>query len=711
MSSSALMLHDLEAAVDAVLQRIEGAIVMALPLGIGKPNRFVNALYRRIKADGRRQLQVFTALSLEKPVGASELERHFMGPLVERVFADYPDFDYLEDLRHGRLPANIVVHEFFFKTGDYLHNDAAQSRFVCTNYSMVVRDMMALGVNLIAQAVAVRREAQDPQGLQLSLSCNPDLTLELVERCAQASQPLMTVAVVNEALPFMPGDAVLPLDVPDLVVDCPAGTHTLFAPPNAAIGWADYAIGLHASSLVRDGGTLQIGIGSLGDAIAQSLIVRDRENETYRSILSALNPQGLADRECEPFKEGLYGCSEMFVNGIMRLIDAGIVRRRVFMDEDLQALSRDLGPHPDANVLAALRKRGRIGSALTADNLSYLKRFGILDDDVQLDGEHLQCGALRIANRLDSDAALDAFKPLLGRAWRRAYLMHGGFFLGPRDFYQRLREMPEALREQIGMTRISFINELWNDSLGSEALKRAQRVKASLMNTTMRVSLLGAASSDALDSGQVVSGVGGQYNFVAMGHALSDARSILMLRATHQNRREGLTSSIHWACGNVTIPRHLRDIVVTEYGVAELRGQPDGEVIRRLLAIADSRFQQSLLAEAKAAGKLDRDYQIPEAQRHNTPERLRACLQPWRDSGQLPDFPFGTDLNADELTMVRALRKLQAASTHPVELVKLAFKSLTRQPAVPPAYLQRLGLDEAHSFKQLLLRRLFAANL
>lgn len=708
MSSSALMLHDLEAAVDAVLERITGTIVMALPLGIGKPNPFVNALYRRIKADGQRQLQIFTALSLEKPVGASDLEQRFMGPLVERVFADYPDFDYLKDLRHGRLPANIAVHEFFFKTGDYLHNDAAQSGFVCTNYSMAVRDMMALGVNLFAQAVAVRRGAQ---GLQLSMSCNPDLTLELVERCAKAGQPLMKVAVINEALPFMTGDAILPLDVPDLIVDTQAGTHTLFAPPNAAIGWADYAIGLHASSLVHDGGTLQIGIGSLGDAIAQSLIKRDRDNEAYRKILSTLLPQGLAGRECEPFKKGLYGCSEMFVNGFMRLIDAGIVRRRVFMDENLQALAQDLAPQPEVKVLADLRDLGRLGSSLSTNDLDYLKRFGILDDAVHLDGDHLQCRDLRIANRLDSDESLQAFKPLLGSAWRRAYLMHGGFFLGPGDFYQRLRDLPESLREQIGMTRISFINELWNDGVGSEALKRAQRVKASLMNTTMRVSLLGAASSDALDSGQVVSGVGGQYNFVAMGHALTDARSILMLRSTHENKRDGLTSSIHWACGNVTIPRHLRDIVVTEYGVADLRGQVDGEVIRRMLAIADSRFQQSLLAEAKAAGKIERDYQIPEAQRHNTPQRLQDCLKPWRDSGHLPDFPFGTDLNADELKMIRALRKLKSASAHPVELVKLVFKSLAQQAEVPPAYLERLGLDEAHGFKNLVLRKLFAANL
>ena len=39
---------------------------------------------------------------------------------------------------------------------------------------------------------------------------------------------------------------------------------------------ADYAAGPHAAGMVPDGGTLQIGIGSLGDAVAQSLILRHR---------------------------------------------------------------------------------------------------------------------------------------------------------------------------------------------------------------------------------------------------------------------------------------------------------------------------------------------------------------------------------------------------------------------------------------------------
>ena len=226
----------------------------------------------------------------------------------------------------------------------------------------------------------------------------------------------------------------------------------------------------------------------------------------------------------------------------------------------------------------------------------------------------------------------------------------------------------------------------------------------------MIVTLLGAACSDALESGQVVSGVGGQYNFVAMSHALPDARLLMMLRATHDNQ-DGLKSSIVWSYGHITIPRHLRDVVITEYGVADLRGQSDSEVIKRLIAIADSRFQDELVTQAKAHGKLEAGYQVPERYRHNLPQVLDDKLEPWATAGLLPDFPFGTDLSDDELHIVCALKKMKHAGHHPSELLTMALKSLWQGKDAPAAYLERIGLAEAHGFKDLVLRRLFAGNL
>jgi acyl-CoA hydrolase len=707
MAANTLFIDRLDAAVDHVLDTVSGDIVLGIPLGIGKPNPFVNTLYRRIKANPARRLRIITALSLEKPVGKSELEAHFLEPLVERLFKDYPDLDYVKDLRAHALPPNIEVREFFMKTGDYLGNSAAQQGYISTNYTFVARDLDVQGMNVIASAVAARG---DGEAMRVSLSSNPDIIFEVMERYAESKRPLLKVAMINQQMPFMPNGAEVPASMFDLVITDPAGTHTLFGPPNSKVSLVDYAIGLHAASLVADGGTLQIGIGTLGDAIAQSLIVRDRHGDEFRRILDSLCPDGLQGRELGRFDQGLYGCSEMFVNGFMRLIDAGIIRREVFDDLVLQQLiNRGRIPPTTvtADTLRALLDAGRVRSPIGPEDLAFLQRFGVLRPELTLDGEWLALEGRRCsANVLDDAAFACVASHMLGTRLRSGKFMTGGFFIGPQDFYEHLRHMPAQELAKIDMTRIDFINQLY----GQGELKRAQRVKARFMNTTMMVTALGAAVSDALDTGEVVSGVGGQYNFVAMAHALPDARLLMMLRASHDSK-DGLHSSIVWSYGHVTIPRHLRDIVITEYGIADLRGQPDGEVVQRLIAVTDSRFQDDLVKQAKANGKLPSSYRVPDRYRNNLPEVLEAKLHPWAEAGLLPDFPFGTELTDDEQHIVRALKKLKHATQHPAELVTMVVRSLWEGKEAPHAYLERLGLAEAHSFKDMFVRRLFTGNL
>jgi acyl-CoA hydrolase len=562
-------------------------------------------------------------------------------------------------------------------------------------------------MNVMAQAIASKDDAGN---LRLSLSSNPDVVMEVMDKFRASGKKITAIGVINHQMPFMPNTAEVGPDFFDVLVNDPAGTHAVFAPPNNKVSLTDYAIGIHASSLVADGGTLQIGIGSLGDAIGQALIVRDRHSAEYRRILESICPDGLAGRDLGRFEQGLYGCSEMFVNGFLKLIEAGIIRREVFGDVVLQQLLNRgtiAGASVTPQTLRALLDSGRVRSPIGPEDLAYLQRFGVLRPDVRLDGEELVLEEQRCSANLHEDQAFDAVcQHMLGTRLLGGITMTGGFFLGPRDFYERLRTMPEHELAKVDMTRIDFINQLY----GQEDLKRAQRRKARFMNTTMIVTLLGAAASDALESGQVVSGVGGQYNFVAMSHALPDARLIMMLRATHDNKA-GLKSSIVWNYGHVTIPRHLRDTIVTEYGVAELRGQPDGEVIKRLIAVADSRFQEELVKQAKSHGKLDAHYEVPERYRNNLPGMLHDKLGPWAEAGLLPDFPFGTDLTHEELHIVKALKKLKHASEHPAELLSLAFKSFWEGKDMPQAYQERLGLADAHSFKDNVVRRLLAGNL
>src|SRR3546814_4200972 len=86
--------------------------------------------------------------------------------------------------------------------------------------------------------------------------------------------------------------------------------------------------------------------------------------------------------------------------------------------------------------------------------------------------------------------------------------------------------------------------------------------------------------SDGLADGRVVSGVGGQYNFVAQAHQLETGRSILMMRAVREAGGKAI-SNVLFNYGHTTIPRHLRDIVITEYGMADLRSKNDNQKIGR----------------------------------------------------------------------------------------------------------------------------------
>nr|BFE93037.1 hypothetical protein GCM10020185_35730 [Pseudomonas brassicacearum subsp. brassicacearum] len=234
-----VQLCSIEQAVDDVLERLPAHIHLGMPLGLGKPNLFANALYRRIAQLPERQLTIYTALSLGRPKLGDGLQKRFLEPFVERVFGDYPELDYLADLHQDSLPPNIRVEQFFMQPGSLLHSASAQQNYVSSNYSHAARDINAAGLNLVAQLVASDPEHPD----RLSLSCNPDITLDLLPMIAKrraAGETILLVGQVHNDLPYMPGDAEVGIDAFDLLID-EKDSHTLFF-------HAEHAGGLPGSS-------------------------------------------------------------------------------------------------------------------------------------------------------------------------------------------------------------------------------------------------------------------------------------------------------------------------------------------------------------------------------------------------------------------------------------------------------------------------------
>lgn len=696
-------LRDPDSCVDAILARLGKRIVVGTPLGIGKPNALLNALYRRACADASVQLDIITALSLNPPKGNSELESRFLRPVAERVWPAYPRLAFVDDAAAERLPANVRLIEFYLQSGSALRNATRQRSYISSNYTDVAEDMVARGVNLLLQAVACRET--DGQR-QLSLSSNPDVTLQLLPLMRRLSRVWMAVAQINRELPWMGHAAALDESCFDLVLDDARLSHAPFAVPHELVATADWAIGLRASAWVVDGGCLQVGIGALGDAACHALRLRANRADAYVRALTAL---GVTPPT--PFQQGLHGVSEMISNPLFSLYEAGLMRRHAYRHLAIQRLAdagvlRDGASLPD-DLYDRLWRDGGLPDTLREADLGALHHHGLAAEGLVLDAGRLRLpGGERCANDL-SDAnvrgALD--RRARGSGLRGGVALRGAFFIGPADFYARLRALsPDAL-DRIEMTRVDHVNALGAD----RALEHLQRRDARFVNITMKATLLGAAVSDQLSEGQVVSGVGGQYNFVSMARQLPDARSILLLRAVHGHGRQ-CQSNIVWEYPHATIPRHLRDVYITEYGAADLRGKTDEECIRAMIEIADSRFQVALLQAAQAAGKLDPHYRVPDHAQHNLPSRINQQLASSLADGSLPALPFGCDLTAAELKLAGVLSRLkQAAESRRWALAMAWLRPAPANDADVAAALTHLALQRPANAGERRLARLVRA--
>ena len=706
-----------EQCVDEVIKRVGKNIVLGMPLGLGKANHVANALYRRVADDPSMNLTIITALSLERPAPASELERRFLEPFIERIFGGYVDLEYVKALRKGALPSNIEVKEFYTKAGAFLKIRHVQQNYISSNYTHAYRDILINEVNVVAQIVC---KGTIDGKTYFSTSCNPEVTLDVVagmKTLEKAGKKIAIIAQVNQNLPFMYGDAVVEPELFTDILDHPDCNFRLFSAPKMSVTPTDYAIGLHASTLIKDGGTLQIGIGSLGDALCYGLQLRQQQNDQYQAALKKFKITDKFDKTIsavggvEKFKQGLVGSTEMLVDGYLHLMKCGVVKRKTYNNVHIQRLLNEgkIKEKITPKTLTALLEEKAIRPKLTRKNFQFLQEFGIFKEALGFEKGHIIDGETRIPADLNDQENLDqVVKNCLGTKLKKGILIHGGFFLGPNSFYDELNNMTEEKRRQIHMTSVLNVNQLYGNQYGDEELKLLQRRHGRFVNGCLMATLTGAVCSDGLESGQMVSGVGGQYNFVSQAHALPDGRSILMLKSTRCKDKE-VHSNIVWNYGHITIPKHLRDIVITEYGIADLRAKSDKDVIAALLNIADSRFQGELLGKAKRAQKIPDEHQIPKAFRNNFPEQIKKRMASFEKKGIFPPFPFGTDFTKEELVLGKSLRwlkeRMAEGLSSKASSIGKAITTISVPEKVKP-YLKRMQLDSPATSKERMMQKL-----
>ncbi len=117
------------------------------------------------------------------------------------------------------------------------------------------------------------------------------------------------------------------------------------------------------------------------------------------------------------------------------------------------------------------------------------------------------------------------------------------------------------------------------------------------VNSAIEVDLLGQVNAESVE-GQQVTGIGGQFDFVLGARQAAGGRSVIALPSTGRQGKVSRIVARLPAGARVTTPRFLADYVVTEWGMASLRGQSDAGRARELCRVADPAFRESLEREA-----------------------------------------------------------------------------------------------------------------
>lgn len=293
--------------------------------------------------------------------------------------------------------------------------------------------------------------------------CSLGVSVDYTKTAAEVAK--LVIAQVNEQMPRTMGDSFIHVSEIDCFVEYSAPIIELGAP---RIGDVERAIGEYCASLVNDGDTLQLGIGAIPDAVL--LFLKDKKDL------------------------GIH--SEMFSDGVVELVEAGVVTNK----------KKTL--HPGKMVVA--------------------------------------------------------------------------FVMGSKKLYDFVDNNP-----MVEMYSVDYVNNpsvvMKNDNIVS-------------INSCVQVDLMGQVCSESVGLKQI-SGVGGQVDFVRGVTMAKNGRSIMAMPSTAAKGTVSKIVPLLDEGAAVTTSRNDVDYIVTEYGIAHLKGKTLKDRARALIQIAHPNFREELIKE------------------------------------------------------------------------------------------------------------------
>jgi len=128
----------------------------------------------------------------------------------------------------------------------------------------------------------------------------------------------------------------------------------------------------------------------------------------------------------------------------------------------------------------------------------------------------------------------------------------------------------------------------------------AQNDKMVCLNNALEVDLYGQVASESSGIRQI-SGTGGQLDFTISATRSKGGKGLICLSSTYTDKDGNLQSRIRPTLDPgtiVTVPRSYCPIVITEYGIADMRAKTTWERAKALIDIAHPDFKEELIQQA-----------------------------------------------------------------------------------------------------------------